>query len=102
MLENPQTERCPRLPENPFTPPPPEGQASVGVQENDPSRAYDFAYVPTIARIALYDDLRSAPRITEIQPAIHAPSTSKTFASKIYEQGEAPPEEPFPTRSSGK
>ena len=83
MLENPQTERVATT-ENPFTPPT-EGQASVGVQENDPSQAYDFTYVPTIARIALYDDLRSAPRITEIQPATTA-EYIENLASKIYEQ----------------
>ena len=83
MLENPQTERVATT-ENPFTPPT-EGQASVGMQENDPSQAYDFTYVPTIARIALYDDLRSAPRITEIQPATTA-EYIENLASKIYEQ----------------
>ena len=56
MLENPQTERVATT-ENPFTPPT-EGQASVGMQENDPSQAYDFTYVPTIARIALYRPAR--------------------------------------------
>ncbi|MCD8315843.1 MAG: ATP-binding protein [Eggerthellaceae bacterium] len=30
---------------------------------------YDFSYVRTKARIAIYDDLRSAPRIVEVQPA---------------------------------
>ena len=99
MLENPQTERVATT-ENPFTPPT-EGQASVGMQENDPSQAYDFTYVPTIARIALYDDLRSAPRITEIQPATTA-EYIENLASKIYEQAKLAPEEPFPTRSSGK
>ena len=83
MLENPQTERVATT-ENPFTPPT-EGQASVGMQENDPSQAYDFTYVPTIARIVLYDDLRSAPRITEIQPATTA-EYIENLASKIYEQ----------------
>ena len=49
------------------------------------SGAFDFAYVPTVARIALYDDLRSAPRITEIQPAGTA-EYIENLASKIYEQ----------------
>lgn len=49
------------------------------------SNSFDYTYVRTIARIALYDDLRSAPRVTEIQPA---PTTDfiESLASKIYEQ----------------
>lgn len=46
---------------------------------------YDFAYVPTTARIAQYDDLRSAPRITEIHPA-ETTIYIENLASKIYEQ----------------
>lgn len=62
--------------------------------ENGESRAYDvpgtvedydFAYVPTTARIAQYDDLRSAPRITEIHPA-ETTVYIENLASKIYEQ----------------
>ena len=98
MLENPQTERVATT-ENPFTPPT-EGQASVGMQENDPSQAYDFTYVPTIARIALYDDLRSAPRITEIQPATTAAYIETSRRRSTNRRSS--PEEPFPTRSSGK
>ena len=30
---------------------------------------FDFTHVHAIARIAMYDDLRSAPRVTEIKPA---------------------------------
>lgn len=47
--------------------------------------SYDYAYVQTVARIAQYDDLRSAPRITEIQPAPTA-DFIENLASKIYEQ----------------
>lgn len=47
--------------------------------------SFDYTYVKTIARIALYDDLRSAPRITEIQPATTA-EFIENLASKIYEQ----------------
>ncbi len=46
---------------------------------------YDFSYVSTVARIAQYDDLRSAPRITEIKPASTA-EYIENLASKIYEQ----------------
>lgn len=31
--------------------------------------SYDYTFVTSVARIALYDDLRSAPRVTEIMPA---------------------------------
>ena len=33
------------------------------------AEGYDYARVYAVASIALYDDLRSAPRVTEIQPA---------------------------------
>ncbi len=52
---------------------------------DDTPGIYDYTYVETIARIALYDDLRSAPRITEIQPASTA-EFIENLASKIYEQ----------------
>ena len=35
---------------------------------DESSAAFDFTYVKTTARIAVYDDLRSAPRIVEIPP----------------------------------
>ena len=35
---------------------------------DDTATAFDFTYVKTTARIAVYDDLRSAPRIVEIPP----------------------------------
>lgn len=46
---------------------------------------FDYRFVKTIARIALYDDLRSAPRITEIQPTTTT-EYIENLASKIYEQ----------------
>ena len=48
------------------------------------SEYFDFTYVPTTARIALYDDLRSAPRIIEIPPS-DTISFIEALASKIYE-----------------
>ena len=42
-------------------------------------------HVHAVARIALYDDLRSAPRVTEIHPAPTA-EFIESLASKIYEQ----------------
>ncbi|WP_080801069.1 ATP-binding protein [Arabiibacter massiliensis] len=44
-----------------------------------------YALVNAVARIALYDDLRSAPRVTEIQPAPTA-EFIESLASKVYEQ----------------
>ena len=35
---------------------------------DESSAAFDFTYVKTTARIAVYDDLRSAPRVIEIPP----------------------------------
>ena len=31
--------------------------------------SFDYSFVDTVGRIALYDDLRSAPRVVEIKPA---------------------------------
>ncbi len=45
----------------------------------------DFTHVNTTARIALYDNLRSAPRIIEILPA-ETTQYIENLASKIYEQ----------------
>lgn len=52
---------------------------------NQSERQFDYSFVPTTARIAVYDDLRSAPHIIEIQPA---PTTDyiEHLSSKIYEQ----------------
>lgn len=58
-------------------------------QREDPAAnqagSFDYTQVETTARIALYDDLRSAPRITEILPASTA-DFIEHLASKIYEQ----------------
>lgn len=43
------------------------GQVSNLKENNSPS--FDYSFVSSIARIATYDDLRSAPRITTINPA---------------------------------
>ena len=54
----------------------------------DEQSGYDYSYVANTARIALYDDLRSAPRITEIPPS----STGEfieNLASSVYEQARA-------------
>lgn len=49
------------------------------------SEADDYSFVKTVARIAFYDDLRSAPRITRVDPA---PTVEyiESLTSKVYEQ----------------
>ena len=56
--------------------------------ERSASQSFDYSHVENIARIALYDDLKSAPRITEIQPA---PTVEyiEQLASTVYEQSHA-------------
>lgn len=46
---------------------------------------FDFNFVSSTARIALYDNLRSAPRVTEIPPNTTA-EYIESLASKVYEQ----------------
>lgn len=46
---------------------------------------FNYSFVETVARIAVYDDLRSAPHVIEIQPAPTA-DFIENLASKIYEQ----------------
>ena len=52
------------------------------------AEGYDYARVNAVARIALYDDLRSAPRVTEIQPAPTG-EFIENLASKVYEQAKS-------------
>ena len=47
--------------------------------------SYDYTFVTSVARIALYDDLRSAPRVTEIMPA-STPDYIEALAAAIYNQ----------------
>lgn len=51
----------------------------------DAKDSFDYSYVGTIARVALYDDLKSAPRITEIQPAT-TNEYIESLTTTIYEQ----------------
>lgn len=55
------------------------------VQEEEP---FDFAFVPSTARIALYDDLKIAPRVTEIEPA-ETGAYIETLATTIYNQSKS-------------
>nr|WP_172135720.1 ATP-binding protein [Adlercreutzia sp. ZJ473] len=58
------------------------------VPDEPAGATYDYAYVSATARIALYDDLRSAPRVTEIPPA-ETGAYIENLASKVYEQARA-------------
>ena len=49
---------------------------------------FDFTHVNSIARIALYDDLLSAPHVTEIQPAPTA-EFIENLATSVYQQSKA-------------
>ncbi|MGI6105251.1 MAG: ATP-binding protein [Raoultibacter sp.] len=53
--------------------------------ESDTSYSFDYTFVNTTARIALYDDLKSAPRIITIEPSSTA-EYIETLASSTYEQ----------------
>ncbi len=63
----------------------PETQHGESQQPTDGGAPYDYTYVSSVARIACYDDLMSAPRITEIQPAPTADFIN-ALSSAIYEQ----------------
>ncbi len=47
--------------------------------------SFDYSYVPTIARVAVYDDMKMAPRVIEIEPAPTAEYIEK-LADVIDEQ----------------
>ncbi|NHM13945.1 ATP-binding protein [Xiamenia xianingshaonis] len=63
----------------------PETQHGASQHPADDAAPYDYTYVSSVARIACYDDLMSAPRITEIQPAPTADFIN-ALSSAIYEQ----------------
>ncbi|MCI8452123.1 MAG: MarR family transcriptional regulator [Eggerthellaceae bacterium] len=48
---------------------------------------FDFTFVHTTARIALYDDLRSAPRVVEVEPA-DTTQYIENLASTIYREAQ--------------
>lgn len=57
----------------------------AGEVERDGARAFDFTFAPGVARIAIYDDLLSAPHMIEIPPA-ETGAYIENIASTIYEQ----------------
>lgn len=56
--------------------------------ENGAEEPFDFTHVNSIARIALYDDLLSAPHVTEIQPAPTG-EFIENLATSVYQQSKA-------------
>lgn len=58
---------------------------AAGEVERDGARAFDFTFAPGVARIAIYDDLLSAPHMIEIPPA-ETGAYIENIASTIYEQ----------------
>ncbi len=46
---------------------------------------FDYSYVNATARIALYDDMKSAPRVTKVEPAATNEFIEK-LATTVYEQ----------------
>lgn len=61
-----------------------EKQPAIPGEEVDEA-SFDYGFVDTVGRIALYDDLRSAPRIIEVSPAETA-AYIEALASNVYEQ----------------
>lgn len=62
-----------------------ESHTSEDVLPAEDPYGFDFTFVPTTARIALYDDLRSAPRVMEVAPS-ETTQYIEALASTIYEQ----------------
>ena len=56
--------------------------------ENNDDEGFDFTHVNSVARIALYDNLLSAPRVTEIQPAPTG-EFIESLATNVYQQSQA-------------
>lgn len=61
-----------------------EKQPAIPGEEVDEA-SFDYGFVDTVGRIALYDDLRSAPRIIDVSPAETA-AYIEALASNVYEQ----------------
>lgn len=59
---------------------PPEANHIDSVADN-----YDYSYVAATARVAFYDDMKSAPRITKVEPAPTAPFI-ENLTTAVYNQ----------------
>ena len=60
-------------------------ESNTQTETQNQSDSFDYTFVHSPARIALYDDMRTAPRITEIQPAPTAEFIEK-LTTTIYDQ----------------
>lgn len=63
-----------------------EEQHSEELENN--KEPFDYTHVNSVARIALYDDLLSAPHVTEIQPAPTG-EFIENLATNVYQQSQA-------------
>lgn len=61
------------------------GSPAHAMPETAEHTPFDFTFVDAVARIALYDDLKSAPRITKIQPAA-TDEFIESLTTAVYEQ----------------
>ena len=55
------------------------------VSYNDKNEDFDYGYVDSTARVALYDDMKSAPRITKISPDT-TNEYIESLTTTVYEQ----------------
>ena len=55
------------------------------MNENAEKAGFDYSYVSATARVALYDDMKSAPRVTKIEPA-GTNEFIEQLTTTIYEQ----------------
>ena len=65
-----------------------ENSSEETAEEPPEQASFDYTYVSSVARIALYDDLRSAPRVTEILPAATG-DYIEALATTVYEQAKS-------------
>lgn len=65
----------------------PVDQDILGRQTAPAETPFNYSYVETAARIAIYDDLKAAPRVIEIQPNTTA-EYIEDLASTIYSQSQ--------------
>ena len=62
-----------------------KGSEAASALPLEGNAGFDFAFVPNPARVALYDDLKSAPRVTEVAPD-ETTQYIETLTNIIYEQ----------------
>lgn len=63
----------------------PEEAEHDSAESTRDAKDFDYTYVKTTARIAVYDDMQSSPRILEIKPA-KTDEYIAALASNVYEQ----------------